>query len=286
MPIIDSHHHLWRYEPAEYGWIDDGMSLLKQDFLSHDLDQTLIETEVVASVAVQARQTQAETDWLLSVADNSKTISGVVGWIDLQAPDLDARLSEYEGRSSLKGFRHVLQDEADRALMLRPYFIRGLRTLAKFGYSYDMLVHPDQLVYVEEVCQRVPELRVVLDHIGKPDIGGAHFDRRWAINVRSLAANSSVYCKISGMVTEAKEGARSEQFFPYIEAVADTFGDRRIMFGSDWPVCLLSRSYGDTLDIVKQYELSSGQELGLAFWSTTAKRFYSLAIVDGTMTAA
>ena len=276
--IIDSHHHLWRYDPVEYDWIDGSMEDLRRDFIVDELDVVLAENGVDGSVVIQARQSRDETDWLLSAAVASDRILGVVGWLDLCAADFGSQLGEYEGRVELKGLRHVLQGEQDRSLVLRQDFQRGLKSLAESGLGYDMLIFPDQLTFVEEACQRVPELRCVLDHAAKPRMTRDDFDIEWARGILSLARNTDILCKVSGLVTEAATNASDSVFEPYLDHLLEHFGQDRLMFGSDWPVCLLRRNYCGVKSLIENYESRRGIELNDQFWGLNAVGFYDLNV--------
>lgn len=286
--IIDSHHHLWRYSEAEYPWVDDTMTILQRDYDIPRLTAAITEAEIAATVAVQARSTRQETDWLIGLANKRNRIAGVVGWIDLEAPDLEQQLQAYDGERKLKGFRHVLQDETQRDFVCRPAFKKGLRIVAEAGYRYDVLVHRDQLTHIESVAQELPEVRMVLDHVGKPNMQSDQRDREWARQIASLAKNTRICCKLSGLVTEAERNAPDHRFFPYIEHIMDCFGNERTMFGSDWPVCLVSRPYVDTKNLLHRAEAAIGFSFDERFWSGNAREFYSLAGADddGTTRAA
>ena len=274
--IIDAHHHLWHYDPVEYDWIDGSMEVLKQDFLAAELDETLARNGIDGSVVVQARESRIETDWLLSVAVAAERILGVVGWLDLRATDLESQLADYEDRAELKALRHVLQGEEDRSLVLRRDFRSGLDSLVGIGLGYDMLIFPDQLRFVEEACQRVPELRCVLDHAAKPRMAHDEFDDEWARGISSLARNTDILCKVSGLVTEAATDASDDVFEPYLDHLFEQFGQDRLMFGSDWPVCLLRRGYSGVRSLIENYASRRGIELNDRFWGLNAASFYGL----------
>ncbi len=276
--IIDAHHHLWRYDPAQYDWIGPEMSAIARDFGPGDLVATMIANGVDYSVAVQARQSEAETRWLMELARTEARIAGVVGWVDLEADDLDARLNAYAGEPKLTGFRHVLQGEPDDAHVLRPDFMRGLETLARRGYRYDVLVFERQLPGVVRMMERLPELPCVIDHIAKPDMSptpSAH----WTDHMRAIAANSAACCKLSGMVTEADWSDWSyDTFAPYLDVLFHAFGPERLMFGSDWPVCLVAGSYARVKSVVAQFIDTHCPDDAAAIWGGTAQRFYGLDV--------
>lgn len=273
---IDSHHHLWQYSVQEYDWIDENMSELKQNFLLPELEQQLNTAAIDGSIVVQARQSKEETIWLCELSQNNNNIKGVVGWLDLTSDTLEQDLESLKKYPKLKGFRHVLQGETIE-FMAQTSFIDGLRTLAKNGYKYDLLVYADQLPAAIEMISKVPELEVVIDHIAKPNIKtGEKFDA-WYNAMAKLAQNPKVYCKISGMVTEAHwQNWKEEDFLPYLSAVHKLFGASRLMFGSDWPVCLVSASYQDVITIVESYFNTLDISENKNVWGQTAINFYQL----------
>tara|TARA_B110000881_G_scaffold220593_1_gene246307 strand:+ start:770 stop:1600 length:831 start_codon:yes stop_codon:yes gene_type:complete len=274
---IDAHHHLWNFDPVEYDWIDGSMSLLQRDFLVKDLEKTLNTNGFSASVAVQARQSMEETLWLLSLAESTNLIKGVVGWIDLKSDNLAQQLDELSGYKKLVGFRHVIQGEADPAFMQHPDFIRGLTLLADRGYRYDLLILAHQLPAAAEMLAKVPHLSVVIDHIAKPDIKDKTDFEQWKTGMAILANNPSCYCKLSGMVTEADWSNWTDaDFQPYMKTVWELFGDERIMFGSDWPVCLVAAQYQQVKQLVIDFiELHSPDAKNKIF-GNNAERFYQL----------
>lgn len=258
---IDAHQHFWRYDPQEYGWIGPEMALLRKDHLPDDLLPTLTSAGIDATVAVQARQTLEETRWLLELADQHDFIKGVVGWVDLRSPQLREQLERFSRHPKFRGVRHVVQDEPDDQFMLREDFIRGLKMLAGFGLAFDILIFPRHLPVAYELVSRFPEQRFVLDHIAKPFIktGGV---APWDAEMRRLAGFPNVFCKVSGMVTEAGWKAwKPADFRPYLDVIFEAFSPRRIMFGSDWPVCTVAASYAEVLSIVRDYiqPCSSGE---------------------------
>ena len=273
---IDAHQHFWRYSPRTHAWIDDAMAALRRDFLPADLEPLLRDAGFGGSVAVQAQQDVAETEWLLALAAEYPFIRGVVGWVDLCARDVREQLRRLSSNSKLKGVRHVVQDEPDDRFMLRPDFMRGIGALAEFGLAYDILIYPRQLPAAAELAAAFPEQRFVLDHIAKPEIRERRIDA-WARGITALARHPNVWCKLSGMVTEADWGAWSPaDIAPYIDVVLEAFGPDRLMIGSDWPVCTLAGAYGDVLQIVTERiaRLSSREQA--AILGENAAQFYRL----------
>lgn len=251
--IIDSHHHFWQYSPQKHPWIGESMAALKKDFLPEDLQKIFDENKVVGSVAVQAEQSEEETHFLLKLSDQYDWIKGVVGWVDLCDECLPERLEEYAQYDKLKGFRHIVQDEPDPDFLLAPAFQRGLSYLEQHGFTYDLLVYPHQLPAAYQTVKNFPNLKFVIDHIAKPDIRNSHI-KEWGKAMEKFTPEKNVYCKVSGMVTEASwKGWQKKDFYPYLDVILEVFGTGRIMFGSDWPVCLLAGSYQEILDIIRHY---------------------------------
>lgn len=242
-PVVDAHHHFWRYDPHEYAWIDGSMDVLRRDYLPEELAEELAVTGIDRVVSVQARQTLAETEWLLALADEYPFIAGVVGWVALAAKDVERHLERLAPHPFLKGIRHVLHDEPDDAYMLRPDFNRGVGRLTGHGLVYDVLIFERHLPQTLRFVDRHPEQVFVIDHVAKPRIEVGALSP-WREHVTELARREHCYCKLSGMVTEA-DWARwtPEQLRPYFDVVLEAFGPQRLLFGSDWPVCRLAASY-------------------------------------------
>ncbi len=249
---IDAHHHFWRYNAAEYGWITDEMSLLRRDFLPAELEAEIAGAGIDGVVSVQARQSLAETEWLLQLADEQSFIRGVVGWIPLTAPEAGEIAARLSARRKLKGVRHVLQDEPDEFYMLRVDFNRGVAALADAGLAYDILIFDRHLPQTIRFVDRHPNQVFILDHVAKPRIRDGMFSP-WRDNISNLAKRENVFCKISGMVTEADWTRWSEEDLrPYFDAVLEAFTPQRLMFGSDWPVCLLACGYRQWCEVVSR----------------------------------
>ncbi len=274
---LDAHQHFWRYSAAEYGWIDDAMASLRRDFCPSDLKPLLDSNGFGGSIAVQARQTLAETDWLLDLAEANAFIRGVVGWVDLRSSDVRADLERLAGRKKLVGMRHVVQAEPDREFLLREDFQRGIGLLEEFGLAYDLLLYPKHLEAAERLVRAFPRQRFVLDHIAKPVIR-AGLVEPWARDLRALAKHENVTCKLSGMVTEARWGAGTPaDFAPYLDVVLEAFGAERVMIGSDWPVCTVSADYAATMGIVTGYIAQLTESERAAVMGGTCARAYGLA---------
>ena len=251
--IIDTHHHLWSYNEIDYVWMDDSMEILKRDYLPADLKQELEKAGVSGTVAVQARQNIEETRWLLVQAEEHPFIKGVVGWLDLCSPDLAGQLEEFAGHPTLVGVRHVIHDEPDVDFMLRPAFIKGIGQLSAYDLTYDLLLYPGHLERAIELVSMFPDQRFVLDHMSKPFIKSGVL-QPWKDDIEALAARPNVWCKISGMVTEAsRDSWKYDDFVPYMKVVCEAFGTDRVMLGSDWPVCRLAGEYDTVLGIPLVY---------------------------------
>ncbi len=250
---IDTHQHFWRYNAAEYGWLDESMRDLRRDFLPDDLLAELHGAGVDASIAVQTRQTLDETRWLLDLADDHLFVAGVIGWVDLQADDVEAQLALVAANPKLIGIRHVVQSEPDDRFLLRPSFCRGVAALAQFNLTYDILIHPRHLPVAAEFVAKFPDQWFVLDHLAKPPIRAGAIDE-WARDLRALAQCPRVWCKLSGLVTEADwQGWTPAQLHPYLDVAFDCFGPDRLVAGSDWPVCTVAASYSRTMAVVSDY---------------------------------
>jgi L-fuconolactonase len=277
---IDGHQHFWRYEAAEYGWIDDSMPSLRRDFLPSDARHEMARAGFDACVAVQARQTLDETRWLLALADAHPFIAGVVGWIDLQAPDARAQLESFAGHPKLVGLRHIVQSEPDDRFLLRPAFGRGLALLEEFGLAYDLLVYSRHLPVAAELANRFAGQRFVLDHLAKPHIRGGGDRRAWERDLRKLAACGNVWGKLSGLVTEADwAGWTSQQLRPYLDVAFECFGPNRLMIGSDWPVCTVAADYARTMSVVVDYLADRPAGEREAVLGGNAQRFWNLRAV-------
>jgi L-fuconolactonase len=273
---IDSHQHFWKYEESMSDWITADMAVLRRDFMPKDLKPILKESDIDGCVAVQVNQSEEENLFQLNNANSNDFIKGVVGWVDLQAADIAEQLEELIRHNKLKGFRHILQGEQDRALMLKPAFLKGIKALAKHGFTYDILIYPDQLIYVPELVSQFSDQRFVIDHIAKPDIKGGNI-ADWAAGIKAFQRFDNLSCKVSGMVTEADwSNWKPEDFNPYLDIIFETFGTRRLMFGSDWPVCLTAGKYKDVVSLAGNYidKLSTTEQM--LFWGGNAVEFYNL----------
>ena len=272
---IDAHQHFWVFDPVRDAWIDDTMKVIQRDFLPQDLAPLLVENNIDGCIAVQADQSEKETEFLLDLAANHSIIKGVVGWVDLVAENVADRLAHFAKDPLFKGVRHIAQGEVDDFL-LRPNVQNGISKLAEFGLTYDILVFQHQLPAAIELVKQFPNQPFVLDHIAKPQISKG-IDENWKANILKLATFPNVSCKLSGMVTEtANFQWTKEEFSPFIKTVFEAFGTDRILYGSDWPVCLLAANYKDQLEIVQNY-ISTLSEIEQAkVMGNNAARFYKI----------
>lgn len=273
---IDAHQHFWNFDPVRDSWINDEMAIIQRDFLPQDLQPLLTENNLDGSVLVQCDQSEMENEFLLNHASNFDFIKGVVGWVDLQSESVEDRLAYYHSFNKMKGFRHILQGEAERGMMLRPTFMNGISKLQNFDFTYDILIYPDQIQYVGELVRAFPNQKFVIDHIAKPNIKEKSI-LEWKKGMEALAEYPNLYCKISGMVTEADWKNRGkDDCNPYMDVIVNSFGTKRIMFGSDWPVCLVAANYQQTLEIVVNYFSSFTQSEQEDFFGLNAINFYKL----------
>lgn len=252
MKIIDTHQHFWKYNSTDFGWVTDDMQVLRKDYLPDELEVILKNNQVNGCIAVQADQSETETNFLLELAASNSFISGVVGWIDLRNPFLDERLQHYNQFPKLKGFRHILQSE-EPAFMLQDNFLNGINLLQKYNFTYDILIYPKHLAAALELAKQFPQQSFVIDHMAKPNVNHKEI-HEWEKGIRAISNCTNVYCKLSGLVTEANwQTWTNQDLLPYINIIVQAFGIDRIMFGSDWPVCLLASSYDRWLSVVKDF---------------------------------
>ena len=273
---IDAHQHFWNYDKEKHSWIDENMAVIRKDFLPSDLKKVYAENGIDGCVAVQADQTLDETDFLLKLAHKNEFIKGVVGWVDLRDSAVDHTLEKYHPQNKIKGWRHVVQDEADHNFLLRPDFLRGISYLEKYDYTYDILIFPHQLGAALEFVSHYPHQKFVIDHIAKPYIKDGFYNG-WATLMKEIAKHQNVYCKLSGMITEADYHKwTAEQINPYMDLALNAFGAERTMYGSDWPVCLVAGNYSQVLGLATNFiaKLSSSEQQ--AIMGLNAIKFYNL----------
>jgi L-fuconolactonase len=276
---VDAHQHFWIYDQAEYGWIDDRMKVLKRNYLPFDLQPELKGSGFSGSVAIQARQSVKETRWLLKLSDQYDFIKGVVGWVELcNEAELKRQLDKFCKSQKFTGVRHVVHDEPQVDFMLRDDFLKGISLLKEYNLTYDLLLFPKHLPLAEKVVSIFPGQRFVLDHISKPQIKN-HILSPWKEDIRKLAGHENVWCKLSGMVTEADwKSYKPEDLRPYLDIVFEAFGPGRLMIGSDWPVCRLAGEYGEVTGIVEDYIKGMPAEVQKKVLGMNCIDFYGLKV--------
>lgn len=278
--IIDSHQHFWKYNSQTHSWIDDSMSVIRRDFLPDDLKTTFEKQKehgyiIDGCVAVQADINEKETEFLLDICDANSFIKGVVGWVNLLDENVESRLNFFSQNKNFKGVRHILQGESVD-FVLREDFQRGISKLSKFDLTYDVLIFPPQIKNTIEMIKKFPQQKFVLDHLAKPYIKEGKITE-WKNDIESLAKNKNVYCKISGMVTEHDcKNWQKKDFTPYMDIVVENFGIDRVLFGSDWPVCLVAAEYNQVIEIVKDYFDKFSLKKQENFFYKNCQNFYSL----------
>lgn len=273
---IDAHQHFWKYDSVRDSWIDDSMKVIRKDFMPRDLEPVLKANGIDGCVVVQSDQSDLENLFQLTNALQNDFVRGVIGWVDLQAKNIEEQLAHWSYYKKIKGFRHILQGEKDRRLMLKKNFLNGISFLEKYNFTYDILIFTDQLRYAEKLVSAFPNQKFVIDHIAKPDIKRQKI-QAWKKDINAVAKHPNVHCKISGMVTEADwKHWRYEDFVPYLDVIVEAFGANRIMYGSDWPVCLVASSYEKMKGIVDKYFSVFSANERKAFYGKNAIAFYKL----------
>jgi len=271
---IDAHQHFWIYNEKEYAWITDDLRKIRRNYEPDDLFKELKANQFDGSIAVQARQNLEETEWLLKLAEENEFIKGVVGWVDLRSNQLESQLERFCKRKKFVGVRHVVQDEPDNQFVVGEDFLDGISLLSKYNLTYDILVFAHQLPYSTKMVEKFPDQKFVLDHIAKPKIKDQELDS-WEREMETVATYPNVYCKLSGMLTEADwKDWKEEDFKPYLDVVFGCFGTKRVMFGSDWPVSQLAGSYKDTVSLVESYIESYSEEDRNSIMGNNALNFY------------
>jgi L-fuconolactonase len=276
MKKIDSHQHFWKYHPVKDAWISEDMKIIQRDFLPEDLEPLLKENDIDGCIAVQADQSEEETHFLLELAQNNDFVKGVVGWVDVRSPDLKSRLDYFSQFNKLKGFRHIVQAEPEDDFLLKDDFCNGIAQLEQHNFTYDLLILPKHLPFAVEFVKRFPNQKFVIDHLAKPDFKNQAFSD-WKKGIIAIAKCENVYCKVSGLVTEADWNNWNEaDFSSCLDVVTEAFGINRLIFGSDWPVCLLAANYSQTLEIVERYFSKFSQTDQDKFWALNVSAFYNL----------
>lgn len=276
--IIDAHQHFWDPSKFDYPWMSEKVQVIARRILPAELQPILRANGVEGTIVVQAISSNEEARWLLKLADENAFVAGVVTWCDLRNPDLGYILDDLQAQPKFKGVRHQIEDEKDDRWMLQEEVILGFQELAKLGIPYDMLIRPRHLQFIPEVCDRCPDLQLVIDHIAKPAIAAGLFDD-WARDLETVAKDSRIWCKLSGMNTEAKWGHWTPaDLKPYVQHALGCFGAERTMYGSDWPVCLLAGSYTQAMNALRECLGPLSQDDDRRIWSENATKFYQLSI--------
>ena len=274
--IVDSHQHFWQVGRFDYPWMSSEVEALFRDYLPPALEPVLKQCGVEKTILVQASNSLEETRWLLSLSDQYPFIAGVVGWIDLTGPNVEPQLAEFLAHPKFKGVRHLVESEPADDWLIQPRVLGGLRALAARGVSYDLLIHPRHLKYVDTLAQNCPGLRLVVDHLGKPPIASGQIGE-WSREIKALAMHGNISCKMSGLVTEANLNSwRTDGLKPFVETALELFGPRRLMFGSDWPVCLLAAQYDRVLESFQSLLAELNDEDRDCIFSGNASEFYRL----------
>lgn len=272
---IDSHQHFWKYDPKQHDWITDEMKAIRRDYQPADLKPLLDANAIDGCVTVQVDQTEGETLRLLTLANQNDFIRGVVGWIDLRSGNLASRLEYFSTLKKLKGFRHIVQGEKP-GFLAQPAFIRGVQMLRDYSFTYDLLVYHHQLEEALTFARQIPDTPIVIDHIAKPSIRTGDIGA-WKQSMTAMAELPNVYCKLSGMVTEAKwPGWTYDDLVPYLDVVFKIFGPARLMYGSDWPVCLVAASYAEQFSVITKYLGAISESEKRQILGENAERFYNL----------
>lgn len=273
---IDAHQHFWIFDPVRDNWITDDMQVLQNDFLPAQLAPLLQSNGFDGCVLVQSDSSEAENRFQLQNAASHDFVKGVVGWVNLQAANIQERLSYYKAFPKMKGFRHMVQGEPDDAFLLRSQFQNGIRLLGQFGFTYDLLIYPKHLKYALELVTRFPDQLFVIDHLAKPNIKSGEIEA-WKKDIAQMGQFPNVYCKVSGMVTEADwQQWQHEHFKPYLDTIVAAFGTHRLLYGSDWPVCLLAGSYEQQWGIVQKYFRAFSTTEQDQVFGGNAQHFYQL----------
>jgi len=275
---IDSHQHYWQYHPVKDSWITDDLEVIQKDFLPGDVWPAMQQHGISGCVAVQADQSERENDFLLALAQKHAFIKGIVGWVNLQADDIEERLQHYSTIPLMKGFRHILQGEMDERFMLGQNFMRGIGLLNRYNFTYDILIKPNHLPYARQLVAAFPDQSFVIDHLAKPNIKEGLTDN-WKQDLHAIAAHPNVYCKVSGLLTEADwDNHKTDDFTVYLDITFNAFGANRVMFGSDWPVCNLAGGYDAAINVVEAYVNKLSMNEQQLFWAKNAIAFYGLEV--------
>ena len=271
---IDAHQHFWNYDAVRDSWMDE-MDILKRNYLPNDIENLLLQNNIDGCISVQADQSEIETAFLLREAEKNTFIKGVVGWVDLQSAQAGDRLTHFKTYPKFRGVRHIVQSEAP-GFMLKPEFKAGLKAVRDHNLSYDILIYPHQLDDAIKICKEFPENKLIIDHLAKPNIKKREI-AQWAVQMLEIASNKNVYCKLSGLVTEGNwQGWKEDDFKPYLDIASEAFGEDRLIFGSDWPVCLVAAEYREVLNVIENYLAGSSEKIRAKIMGLNAVKFYNL----------
>jgi L-fuconolactonase len=274
---IDAHQHFWKYNPEQHSWINPSMRAIRHDFQPTDITNILAQNNIDGTVLVQVDQTLAENDMMLALAEKHDFIKAIVAWVNFADPKLEHQLEQYKQKNIIKGYRHILQAENTADFLKNEAFLNGISLLEKYNFTYDVLIYHHQLTDALSFVKRFPNQKFVLDHIAKPDIANAQL-KTWAAQLKEIGKQQNLYCKLSGMVTQNHWNLWNEaDFDPYMQTALEAFGSERLMFGSDWPVCMLAAAYSQVHDIVHNFcsTLSNSEQSNI--WGKTAQKFYNIA---------
>ena len=273
--MIDAHVHFWKYNKIKDAWITDEMQLLQRDFFPAHLNLLLLQDDIRGVVAIQSDQSENETEFLLQLAKKNRKIKGVVGWLDLQNENLENKLLYYSKYPVIKGFRHIVQAEP-AGFLEKENFLYGIKALQNFGFTYDVLIYQNQLKEAIQFVNKFPNQKFIIDHCAKPSIKSNQI-KEWKNGITEIAKNENVFCKVSGLITEAKWNQWKEKdFYPYLDVVFESFGTDRILFGSDWPVMLLSGTYRRWKNLLENYMKQFSHEEKRKVFGENAIKFYNL----------
>lgn len=276
MKKIDTHQHYWRYDPHEYSWITDDMVELKQDRLPQDSKFHLEQHCITGCIAVQARQSERENQFLIDLAENNKQIVGIIGWVNLSDKSGAASLEKWQHNYLMKGYRHLIQDEGDpEQFFLNTQFNQHVDLILKQNKVYEVLIHAKSLPAAIQFCHKHDQGLLVLDHLGKPNIATGD-PQEWKKQIAPLASQQHVVCKLSGLITEAGKNWQATQIAPYLDIALEIFGPQRLMFGSDWPVCLLAGEYSQVYQLIENTINQLSVDEQSAIWGENAKKVYRL----------